>query len=358
MIKYLDLKAINNKFNLSNVIKDTLDSGCYLFGKKIEEFEKEWARYCKVKYCISCGNGLNALELIIKAFDFPKESEIIVAANTYIATILAISNNGLIPVLVEPKTNYTIDPDEIEKAITDNTKAILVTHLYGYPCGMDKINDIAALHNLKVIEDCAQAHGIIYKGIKRTGSLCDAGAFSFYPSKNLGALGDAGAITTNNKELADKIRKLRNYGMTSKNIFEYKGTNSRMDEIQAAILLEKMKDLDNENKKRKLIAKKYIDNIKNPKIQLPEFDIKCIWHVFPIHCEQRNELKQYLYDKGIETAIHYPIPPHLQKAYEELNIKTYPKTEWIYNTELSLPCNSTLTDEEINYIIKVINTWI
>lgn len=358
MIKYLDLKAINNKFNLSNVIKDTLDSGCYLFGKKTEEFEKEWAKYCKVRHCISCGNGLNALELIIKAFEFPKESEIIVAANTYFATILAISNCGHIPVLVEPLYNYTIDPDKIEKAITDKTKAILVTHLYGYPCDMDRINDIAIMHNLKVIEDCAQAHGVIYKGLKRTGSLCDAGAFSFYPSKNLGALGDAGAVTTNNKELADKIRKLRNYGMSSKNIFEYKGMNSRMDEIQAAILLEKMKDLDNENKKRKLIAKKYIDNIKNPKIQLPEFDIKCIWHVFPIHCEQRNELKQYLYDKGIETAVHYPIPPHLQEAYKELNIEIYPKTEWIYNTELSLPCNSILTDEEINYIIRVINEWI
>ena len=357
MIRYLDLKAINNKFNLTKTIQEVLDSGCYLFGKKTEEFEKEWAKYCRVKYCISCGNGLNALELIIKAFDFPEGSDIIVAANTYFATVLAISNCGHYPILVEPKVNYTIDPDQIEKVITPNTKAILVTHLYGYPCDMDKINEIATMYNLKVIEDCAQAHGTLYKGLKKAGSLCDAGAFSFYPSKNLGALGDGGAVTTNSLELADKIRKLRNYGMLAKNVFEYKGMNSRMDEIQAAILLEKMKDLDNENNKRKLIAKKYIDKIKNNKIILPEFDSRCIWHVFPIHCEKKEELQQYLLNKGIETAVHYPIPIHYQKAYQELWNEKYPITEKLCMTELSLPCNSVLTNEEIDYIIKVINEW-
>lgn len=358
MIKYLDLKKINNKYKLDNVVSDVLDSGIYIFGTKTEEFEYQWAKYCRAKYCISCGNGLNALELIIKAFDFPKNSEIVVAANTYIATILAISNSGCYPVLVEPtKNKYVIDPNNIEKVINSNTKAILVTHLYGYPCDMDRINEIAKKYNLKVIEDCAQAQGLIYKGLKKTGALCDASAFSFYPSKNLGALGDAGAITTNNKELAEKLRSLRNYGMTTKNVFDYKGNNSRMDELQATILLEKLQGLDTENNKRKLIAKRYIDKIKNDKIILPEFDNRCVWHVFPIHCEKRDELKAYLYKNGIETAIHYPIPPHKQLAYKEYNDFKFPITEWIYDTELSLPCNSTLSLEEINYIIEVINNW-
>ena len=358
MIKYLDLKKLNSKYKLDEVIKNTLKSGVYLFGTKTQEFEYQWAKYCRAKYCISCGNGLNALELIIKAYDFPKESEIIVAANTYIATILAISNNGHIPILVEPtKGKYVIDPYNIEKAITLNTKAILVTHLYGYPCDMDKINEIANKYNLKVIEDCAQAQGLVYKGLKKTGSLCDASAFSFYPSKNLGALGDGGAITTNDKELADKIRSLHNYGMASKNVFDYKGSNSRMDELQAAVLLEKLPGLDNENNRRKLIAKRYIDKIKNNKIILPEFDSKCVWHVFPIHCKERDKLKEYLYNKGIETAIHYPIPPHKQLAYKEYNTYSFPITEWIYNTELSLPCNSNLSLEEINYIIEILNNW-
>lgn len=358
MIKYLNLKELNSRYKLTEAIKDTLDSGMYLFGTKTQEFEYQWAKYCRAKYCISCGNGLNALELIIKAFDFPIGSEIIVAANTYIATILAISNNNCNAVLVEPTVGkYTIDPIKIEKAITSNTKAVIVTHLYGYPCDMDKINEIAKKYNLKVIEDCAQAHGLLYEGLKKTGTLADAAGFSFYPGKNLGALGDAGAITTNNKELADKIRSLHNYGMISKNIFSYKGNNSRMDEIQAAVLLEKLPGLDTENNKRKLIAKRYIDKIKTDKVLLPEFDSRCIWHVFPIHTERRNELKEYLYKNGIETAIHYPIPPHKQLAYAEYNEKSFPITEWIHATELSLPCNSTLSSEEVNYIIKVINNW-
>ena len=357
MIKYLDLKSLNSKYNLNQITDTVFDSGIYILGKKVEEFEKEWAKYCKVRHCISCGNGLNALELIIKAFDFPKESEIVVAANTYIASILAISNTGNIPVLVEPiKNKYTIDPKEIKKAITSNTKAILITHLYGYPCEMNEILEIANEHNLKVIEDCAQAHGVKF-GLKKVGTFGDAAAFSFYPGKNLGALGDAGAIITNNKELANKIKALRNYGSFEKYVFDYKGTNSRMDELQAAILLEKMKDLDKENNRRKIIAKRYIDNIKNDKIILPYLDVNCIWHVFPIHCEDRNALKIYLYEKGIETGIHYPIPPHKQLAYKEYNQKSYPITEWIHDTELSLPCNSTLTDEQVNYIIKVLNNY-
>ena len=358
MIKYLNLKELNSKYKLTETIKKTLDSGVYLFGNKTQEFEYQWAKYCKARYCISCGNGLNALELIIKAFDFPMGSEIIVAANTYIATILAISNNNHNPILVEPSAGkYTINHNNIEKAITSNTKAIVVTHLYGYPCDMNKINEIAKCYNLKVIEDCAQAQGLVYEGLKKTGTLCDAAAFSFYPSKNLGALGDAGAITTNNKELADKIRSLHNCGMIFKNVFDYKGNNSRMDELQAAILLEKLPNLDMENNKRKLIAKRYIDRIKTDKILLPEFDSRCVWHVFPIHTEKRDELKEYLYKNGIETAIHYPIPPYKQLAYTEYNKKSFPITEWIHDTELSLPCNSTLTDEQVNYIIKTINEW-
>lgn len=357
MIKYLNLKAINEKYPLKKIISNVLQSGEYLFGKNTINFEREWAKYCDVKYCISCGNGLNALELILKAYSFPLNSEIIVAANTYIATILAISNNGYHPILVEPEQNkYTIDPNQIEKAITDKTKAILITHLYGFSCDMSRVNKIAKKYNLKVIEDCAQAHGMVYKN-KKSGALGDAAGFSFYPSKNLGALGDAGAITTDDKDLADKIRKLRNYGMSFKNTFEFKGINSRMDEIQAAILIEKMKDLDNENNKRKEIAKVYIDSIKNAKITLPKFEENAVWHVFPIHCDNRNDLKQYLYNHGIETAIHYPIPPHKQRAYIEYKEKNFPNTEWIYNTELSLPCNSLLTENELKYIIQIINNW-
>lgn len=357
MIKYLNLKELNNKFNLNQAISEVLDSGMYILGKKVEEFEKEWAKYCKVRHCISCGNGLNALELIFKGLDFSKDSEIIVAANTYIASILAISNCGYKPVLVEPTIgHYTIDPINIEKAITDKTKAVLITHLYGYPCEMDKIVQITKKYDLKLIEDCAQAHGVSF-GLKKVGTFGDAAAFSFYPGKNLGALGDAGAVITNDKELATTIKALRNYGSLTKYVFDYKGTNSRMDELQATILLEKMKYLDKENNKRKIIAKRYINNIKNDKITLPPMDINCVWHIFPIHGEKRDELKTYLYKKGIETAIHYPIPPHKQLAYKEYNDKSYPITEWIHDTELSLPCNSTLTDEEINYIIETVNKY-
>jgi dTDP-4-amino-4,6-dideoxygalactose transaminase len=357
MIKYLDLKCLNENYKLDKVISEVLESGSYLFGNKTQQFEREWARYCGVNYCIACGNGLNALELIIKAYDFPKESEIIVAANTYIATILAISNNGHIPILVEPiKDGYTIDPNEIEKHITSQTKAVLVTHLYGYPCDMDKISKIANKYNLKVIEDSAQAHGATYDG-KKCGSLGDASAFSFYPSKNLGALGDAGAITTNDLELAQKIRHLNNYGMTKKNVFDYKGNNSRIDELQAAILLKKLKGLDIENQKRKFIASYYINNIKNINITLPKYDQNCCWHVFPIHTNNRNELQQYLKEKEIETAVHYPIPPHKQLAYVEFNHCNFPITEYIYATELSLPCNSLLNLSDLEYIIEMVNSW-
>lgn len=357
MIKYLDLKTLNDRYNLNQITSSVFDSGMYINYENVKNFEKEWAKYCEAKHCISCGNGLNALELIIKAFNFPKNSEIIVSANTFIASILAISNCNHKPILVEPTIGrYTIDPVNIEKAITKRTKAILVTHLYGYPCEMDKIIKIANKYKLKIIEDSAQAHGAMLD-FKKIGTFGDAAAFSFYPCKNLGALGDAGAIITNNKELANKIQALKNYGSSKKYIFDYKGTNSRMDELQAAILLEKMKYLDDENNKRKIIAKKYLDNIKNDKIILPFLDINCVWHVFPIHCENRNDLKTYLYKKDIETAIHYPIPPHKQLAYKKYNNKSYPITEWIHNTELSLPCNSTLTNQQINYIIKTLNDY-
>lgn len=357
MIKYLDLKKLNEYYKLDKVIAEVLDSGIYLFGKYTQEFEKKWAEYCGVNYCVACGNGLNALELIIKAYNFPKDSEIIVAANTYIATILAISNCGYTPILVEPKKGqYSIDPNEIERHITSHTKAILITHLYGYACDMNQILKIADKYNLILIEDAAQAHGACYEG-KKCGSFGNAAAFSFYPSKNLGALGDAGAIVTNNLELAQKIRSLRNYGMVKKNIFDYKGNNSRMDELQAAILLKKLKYLDKENDKRKIIAKTYIENIKNPKINLPFYDEMACWHIFPIQTEDRNNLQQYLKSKDIETTIHYPIPPHEQLAYLEFKSCTYPITEYIHKTELSLPCNSSLSIDEINYIIKTINEW-
>ena len=361
MIKFLDLKKINGRFRgeLDAAAKRMLDSGWYLLGKEIERFEADFAAYCGVKHCIGCANGLDALKLIIKAYGFGPGDEIIVPANTYIASILAISDNGCTPVLVEPKwETRLIDEDLIEAAITSRTKAIMVVHLYGRAMNMTKVWAVAKKHGLKVIEDSAQAHGAMFDG-RRTGALGDASGFSFYPGKNLGCLGDGGAVTTNDDELAAKVRALRNYGSDVKYHFPYRGTNSRLDEIQAAWLGVKLPCLDGDNQRRREIAARYCAEIKNPFIELPQGpnDESMVWHVFAVTCPRRDELQKYLADNGIQTVIHYPIPPHKQPCYAEWNERNYPVTERIHQEILSLPISPVLTDEESNAIINVVNNF-
>ena len=361
MIKFLDLHKINERFRaeIDEKIKEVLDSGWYLLGKKDEEFEKNFAKYCEAKHCIGCANGLDALNLIIRAYGFGAGDEIIVPANTYIASILAISENGCTPVLVEPDIEtYNINPDLIEEKITDKTKAILVVHLYGQAVQMEKIWALAKKYNLKVIEDSAQAHGAYYQG-KRVGNLGDASGFSFYPGKNLGCMGDGGAVTTNDDELAEKIRALRNYGSHIKYKNLFKGVNSRLDEMQAGILDVKLPHLDKDNLRRREIAKYYRENIKNEKIILPKaYDEKAhVWHVFAIRTKNRDEFQKYLTENNIQTLIHYPTPPHKQEAYKEWNNLSYPITEEIHKTILSLPISPVMTDEEVKKVVEVINKY-
>ena len=361
MIKFLDLHKINERFRaeIDEKIKEVLDSGWYLLGKKDEEFEKNFAKYCGVKHCIGCANGLDALNLIIRAYGFGAGDEIIVPANTYIASILAISENGCTPVLVEPDIEtYNINPDLIEEKITDKTKAILVVHLYGQAVQMEKIWALAKKYDLKIIEDSAQAHGAYYQG-KRVGSLGDASGFSFYPGKNLGCMGDGGAVTTNDDELAEKIRALRNYGSHIKYKNLFKGVNSRLDEIQAGILDVKLPHLDKDNLRRREIAKYYRENIKNEKLILPKaYDENAhVWHVFAIRTKNRDEFQKYLTENDIQTLIHYPTPPHKQEAYKEWNNLSYPITEEIHETILSLPISPVMTDEEVKKVIEVINKY-
>ena len=361
MIKFLDLKKINERFRyeMDTATKRMLDSGWYLLGKEIERFEADFAAYCGVKHCIGCANGLDALKLIIKAYGFGPGDEIIVPANTYIASILAISDNGCTPVLVEPKwETRLIDEDLIEAAITPRTKAIMVVHLYGRAMNMTKVWAIAKKHELKVIEDSAQAHGAMFDG-RRTGNLGDASGFSFYPGKNLGCLGDGGAVTTNDDELAAKVRALRNYGSDVKYHFPYQGTNSRLDEIQAAWLGVKLPHLDDDNQRRRGIAARYCAVIKNPLIELPQGpnDESMVWHVFAVTCPRRDELQKYLTDHGIQTVIHYPIPPHKQPCYAEWNDRSYPITERIHREILSLPISPVLTDEELDATIEVVDNF-
>ena len=505
MIKFLDLEKINNRFRaeIDKRIKSILDKGWYLQGEWDKTFEEHFAKYCGVKHCIGCANGLHASNLIIRAYGFGAGDEIIVPANTYIASILAISENGCTPVLVEPDINtYNINPDLIEEKITDKTKAIMVVHLYGQAVQMEKIWALAKKYGLKIIEDSAQAHGAVYntplcptdtspargaeahrfyapyikefarnmrknmtsqevkiwqyirneqlgvkfrrqmpidskyiadfaciekrliieidgsqhieskkddirtfylqkenfrvirfynnevdnnlegcieyikqeldicppcgengtlcqKGVLRTGNLGDASGFSFYPGKNLGCMGDGGCVTTNDDELAAKIRAIANYGSHIKYHNLYKGINSRLDEIQAAILDVKLPHLDNDNEKRREIAKFYLANIKNPKIILPKtYDEKAhVWHIFAIRTNKRDELQQYLKDNEIQTLIHYPIPPHKQPAYNEWNNLSYPIAEEIHRTELSLPISPVLTDEEVAKVVEVVNNY-
>ncbi|MBE0390904.1 DegT/DnrJ/EryC1/StrS aminotransferase family protein [Flavobacterium sp. PL002] len=367
MIPFLDLKKINTPYETAfqEKMKAVLENGWYILGNEVKEFESNFARYCKSKHCIGVGNGFDALVLIFKGYmqlgKLQKGDEVIVPANTYIASILAILEAGLIPVLVEPKLEtYNIDPDLIQEKITSKTKAILAVHLYGQLAAMDSIYAIAQNNNLLIIEDAAQSHGAIsnYKP-QNAGNLSDAAAFSFYPGKNLGALGDGGAIVTNDSALAKIVFSLRNYGSETKYYNDYAGVNSRLDELQAAFLSVKLPNLNADNEKRRVVARKYLSEIKNDKIILPFWDLSNnhVFHLFVIRTKNREELQKYLYENGIQTVIHYPIPPHKQKALSEWNDLSFPITEKIHDEVLSLPISRVLTADEVTFIITILNRY-
>ncbi|MBS5527491.1 MAG: DegT/DnrJ/EryC1/StrS family aminotransferase [Prevotella sp.] len=429
MIKYLDIKKITELHadEIHDAVSSVVDSGWYLHGEANRLFEENYARYIGTEHCIGCGNGLDALTLILRAYMelgvMKRGDEVIVPANTYIASILSITANGLTPVLVEPrKDTLQIDDTLIESAITGRTRAIMIVHLYGKCACTEKIKDICRRYNLKLIEDNAQAHGatfgneelrmkneecifenegfaaanglknahntspetpeetiatenssfltphssssnphssffILHSSLKKTGSLGDAAAHSFYPGKNLGALGDAGAITTNDKELAEMVHTLANYGSSVKYVFPYKGMNSRMDELHAAVLNVKLRYLDEENVARRRVARHYIDNVKNPHLDVPgrEYTENNVFHIFPVMCKERDRLQKYLSEHGIQTVIHYPIPPHKQECYRQLEHLDLPITEKIHREELSIPCNQVLTEDEVMKITDVLN---
>lgn len=365
MIKFLDLQKITQKYSeeIHEAVNRVVDSGWYLQGKENEKFEADYSAYIGTKYTVGCANGLDALIWIFRAYVemgiMKSGDEIIVPANTYIASILAISENGLKPVLVEPSIKtYQIDDSKIEEAITERTKGILIVHLYGQCAYTDKIGELCKKYNLKLIEDNAQAHGCKFKG-QHTGSLGDAAGHSFYPGKNLGALGDAGAVTTNDEELAKIVRSVANYGSTRKYVFKYIGRNSRLDEIQAAVLDVKLKYLDNDIAIRKQVAKYYIDHITNPEIITPivkDWDAH-VFHIFTIRCKHRDELQKYLTENGVQTIIHYPIPPHKQECYKEWNNLSFPITEKIHKEELSLPISPVMTEEETKNVVNLLNEW-
>ena len=365
MIKFLDLKKINQPYEtiFHKKLESVLNNGWYILGKEVETFEKAFAEYCQSKYCIGVGNGFDALALIFKGYiqlgKLHKGDEIIVPANTYIASILAILQADLVPVLVEPKlATYNINPDLITEKITSKTKAILAVHLYGQLAEMDLISEIAHQNNLVIIEDAAQAHGAI-SHFGKSGNVSNAAAFSFYPGKNLGALGDGGAVTTNDDELAKVIGSLRNYGSHAKYHNEYIGVNSRLDEVQAAFLNVKLPNLDKDNEKRRHIAKRYCAEIKNDKIILPfwDFSDNHVFHLFIVRSENRNYLQKYLLKNEIQTMIHYPIPSHKQQAFLHWKNLSYPITEKIHQEVLSLPISQVMTEEEVNFIIEVLNNY-
>ncbi len=366
MISFLDLHKINKPYEAAfqSQLKNMLDEHWYILGKQTKTFEDNFAHYCGTKYCIGVGNGLDALTLIFKAYielgKLQKGDEVIVPANTYIASILAVLQADLVPVLVEPKLEtYNINPQLIQEKITSKTKAILPVHLYGQLSEMDLINEIAIQNNLLIIEDSAQSHGAILED-RKAGNLSHAAGFSFYPGKNLGALGDAGAVTTNDEALAKTIYSLRNYGSEKKYYNDFIGVNSRLDEIQAAFLNVKLPHLDADNDRRRAIAKRYLSEIKNDKIALPHWDFTSnhVFHVFVIRTQNRKELQNYLSENGVQTIIHYPVPPHKQKALSHWNDLSFPITEKIHNEILSLPISQVMTDDEVDFVIKTLNQWI
>lgn len=365
MIKFLNLQKVTAKYagEIHDAVDRVIDSGWYLQGQENEKFEKHYSEYIGTKYTIGVANGLDALIWILRGYIelgvMKTGDEIIVPANTFLATILAITENGLHPVLIEPNlSTYEIDDSLIESAITPRTKAIMIVHLYGACAYTEKIKNLCEKYNLKLLEDNAQAHGCIYNG-RKTGSLGDAAAHSFYPGKNLGALGDAGAVTTNDESLAKTIRALANYGSTRKYLFKYVGRNSRLDEIQAAVLDVKLKHLDEDNAIRKQIARYYIDNIKHKDIVLPKVENweRHVFHIFSIRCTRRDELQKYLLENGIQTNIHYPVPPHKQECYMSWNGKVFPITEQIHREELSLPMSPVMEANEVETVVNVINAW-
>lgn len=364
MIPFVSFSAMHDEIreSLDNAYNRVVNRNLYIQDEECSMFEQEFAKYCETKYCIGVANGLDALTLILKAMDISVGDEVIVPSNTFIATALAVSSVGATPVLVEPLiSTYNIDVEAIESKITNHTKAIIAVHLQGRPADMDRINEIAARYNLKVIEDAAQAHGAKYKG-RKVGSLGDAAGFSFYPGKNLGALGDGGCVTTNNEELMKKIRAIGNYGSDYKYHHIFKGVNSRLDELQAAFLREKLKHLDKWNQARRDVATYYLENITNPLITLPlksNEEYEHVYHVFVIRCKQRDKLEKYLSEHNILTVKHYPTPIHAQEAYSDLGLceGDLPIATEISNTVLSLPLYYGLNKEEINYVISTINNF-
>ena len=365
MIKFLELKKITalHGEEIKQAVNDVIESGWYLHSEANSRFESHFAQYIGTRHCIGVGNGLDSLTLILRAYKelgvIAEGDEIIVPANTYIATILAITDNNLKPVLVEPRLDtFQIDDSLIEKAITPRTRAIMIVHLYGRCAYTERIGELCRKYDLKLIEDNAQAHGCTYNG-KRTGSLGDAAGHSFYPGKNLGALGDAGGVTTNDDQLADTIRALANYGSHKRYVFDMAGRNSRMDEIQAAVLDVKLKYLDEENSRRRSNALYYIKNISNPYVCVPSESYwrESVFHIFPLMTSQRDLLQSYLKENGVQTDIHYPIPPHLQRAYSQWGRPSLPVTERIHREELSLPVSQVLTEEECKEVTRLINDF-
>ena len=366
MVKLLDLQAITAMHGdeYKAAINRVIDSGWFLQGNENKKFEENYAKYIGTKHCIDVANGLDALYLLMRGYKemgkMQDGDEIIVPANTYIATILSITKNNLVPVLVEPTwESLEIDIDRIEDAITPKTKGVMLVHLYGRVAYNDRLGEICKSYGLKLMEDCAQSHGCEWKGVK-TGALGDSAAHSFYPGKNLGAFGDAGAITTNDSELASVVRALANYGSQKKYVFKYVGLNSRMSELDAAVLDAKLRYLDEDNKKRQKLAAYYYKHITNPLITLPKHipDKNNVYHQFPVFCKRRDELQEYLKEKGIQTLIHYPIPPHKQECYKDWNGRSYPITEMIHDQELSIPMNQGLSEQEAEEVVMVINSFV
>ncbi len=366
MIPFLDLKAINKRFEgeFQSGFQQFLDSGYYILGNQVKMFEDAFANYCGVKYCIGVGNGLDALRLILEGYKIlgklKKNDEVLVASNTYIATILAIKQAGLKPVLVEADfATYNFDLDSLKNSISEKTKAIMPVHLYGQLSPMEEILKISKENNLLVIEDAAQAHGAKAKDGRRAGNIGNAAGFSFYPTKNLGALGDGGAVTTNDDALAEVIKKLRNYGASTKYVNELLGFNSRLDEMQAAFLNIKLPTVDSDNKRRVAIAKRYISEIKNKKITLPKYDgsENHVFHLFVIRVENRTDFIDYLNRNEIGSLIHYPIPPHKQQALSEYSHLHFPNTEKIHRDVVSIPMSPVLSDEDVDKVILVLNTY-
>ncbi len=366
MIKYLDLKKVTAQHadEINSAVCGIVDSGWYLKGSACSAFEKEYAAYIGTRHCIGCGNGLDALTLILRAYIemgvMHEGDEVIVPANTFFASVLAITRNRLVPVLVEPRENdYQIDDTLIERAVTSKTRAVMIVHLYGRCAYNQNIADICSRYSLKLIEDNAQAHGCLFEA-HRTGSLGDAAGHSFYPGKNLGCLGDGGAVTTNDDELAHVIASLGNYGSAKKYEYDYAGINSRLDEIQAAVLSVKLKYIDADNARRKDIASRYVHCINNPVVTVPdaEYIERNVFHIFPVHVSDRDNFITYMHDNGIDTNVHYPVPPHRQKCYHDLlSHYSLPITERLSEREVSIPLNQTMTEEEVQHVIDVINGY-